>query len=536
MRRIITNRYLIAFCLLAGIGFFLFFKLGELPLFDPDEPRYAQSAREMLERGELMIPYFNHELRLNKPVLYYWIICGSYKLFGVSEFSARFGSVSAGLILLAATFFFACRVAGLRTAVVSSLMLGSMPLFFVPARLTMPDMVFSLCMILSLYCFYLGWETPQPAKKTRWFRVFYFFQVVAVWTKGPLGILIPVAVAVLSLLRARDRDTLRMLRLGWGVPAVLLASLPWYLYILFCVDTKTMLGLSAQETVGRIFGIDRSYEVIYYYVPALLGGLFPWIFLIPWAVYKRWRVLPANRLRTFCETWFLFVFVFFSLCAAKKFQYVTLLSSVCALWLSTVLTDALQSSPRGRDTGFILSIFAGFCAILVAGIKGIAWVSQREPELILGSLIVFCTLLIPCGISLWLSVRNHKKTAVAMLSGVTLITLPPLLIYGASWFGAKRSLRDLVGENAAVIQKADAIYCTAKIFNSLVYYAPKPVYLDVDDDVILQKLRSAERSVCVLHEKKVKRLFPELSRFIISAKYGKIIASNIHTPQEQAGP
>lgn len=536
MNRIIINRYLIAICLLAGIGFFLFFRLGALPLFDPDEPRYAQSAREMHERGSLMIPYFNHEPRLNKPVLYYWIIYGSYKLFGVSEFSARFGSAVAALTLLAATFFFAHRFCGLQTAVVSCLMLGSMPLFFVPARLTMPDMVFSVCMVLSLYCFYLGWETPQPEKKKRWFCSFYFLQVVAAWTKGPLGILIPVAVAVLSLLRTRDRDNLHLLRLGRGIPAVLVASLPWYLYILFFVDSETMLGLSGKETVGRIFGVDRSYEALYYYVPALVGGLFPWVFLVPWAWYKRSRSLPPSRLRTFCETWFLFVFVFFSLCAAKKFQYIALLSSVCALWLGTVVTDALRLNPRGRDTGFILSFFAAFCTILVAGIKGIAWVSQREPALILGSLIAFCTLLIPCGISLWLSARNHKKTAAIMLSGVTLLTLLPFLIYGAAWFGTKRSFREFVRENQPLIQQADAIYCSAKIYNSLIFYTPKPVYLNVDEDIMIQKLGSAERCLCVLNEKKAKRLPPELSRFINNIKYGKVILSNIHTPQGQARP
>ena len=69
-------------CLLCIVGFGLFYKLGAVPLADPDEPRYAESAREMIERGSIMVPYFNYEPRINKPVLYYWSICASYMAAG----------------------------------------------------------------------------------------------------------------------------------------------------------------------------------------------------------------------------------------------------------------------------------------------------------------------------------------------------------------------------------------------------------------------------------------------------------------------
>ena len=66
----------------------------------------------------------------------------------------------------------------------------------------MPDMVLGLFMMLSLFSFYLGWQEQDPARKKRWYFLFYFFQVGAAWIKGPVGILIPLAVAVLSLWRA----------------------------------------------------------------------------------------------------------------------------------------------------------------------------------------------------------------------------------------------------------------------------------------------------------------------------------------------
>ncbi|MEI6127153.1 MAG: glycosyltransferase family 39 protein [Pseudomonadota bacterium] len=405
MSSFFNYRHILLACLLSTIGFFLFFKLGAIPLCDPDEPRYAQSAREMNERGSYMVPYFNHEPRLNKPVVYYWIISISYKLFGVSEFSARLGSVLAALALLGATFFFVSRVRDTLTAFLSCVILGSSPLFFVPARLSMPDMVFSTLMILSLYCFYLGWQEKASPQKNAWYMGFYFFQVAAAWTKGPVGILIPLAVAVISLLREKDRQELRSLRLSRGVPCVLLASIPWYLYIFFFVNSAAMAEMSTSETISRVIGGQgRNYEPMYYYVPAVIGGLFPWIFLLPWALHKRLRRKERDRPNFFLETWFLFVLVFFSLCASKKFQYIICLSSVFSIWLASVCAEAFRLQARVKDAGLIATLFILFLVVLVGCFTGISWVSKKEPSLIMGGCMVFFTLMVPLGISLWLSV------------------------------------------------------------------------------------------------------------------------------------
>jgi 4-amino-4-deoxy-L-arabinose transferase-like glycosyltransferase len=60
---------------------FLFFKLWGFSLFDVDEPRYAEAAREMIESNNWITPYFNYVVRFDKPVLFYWLIAFSYKIF-----------------------------------------------------------------------------------------------------------------------------------------------------------------------------------------------------------------------------------------------------------------------------------------------------------------------------------------------------------------------------------------------------------------------------------------------------------------------
>ena len=77
---------------------------GLLPLLDRDEPRFARATVEMMDRGEWVIPYFNGEYRFDKPVMTYWLMRGSYWLFGINEFGARFHSIISTLLIALAVY------------------------------------------------------------------------------------------------------------------------------------------------------------------------------------------------------------------------------------------------------------------------------------------------------------------------------------------------------------------------------------------------------------------------------------------------
>src|SRR3954453_14870326 len=81
-----------------------------IALIDRDEPRFAEASREMIERGDYIVPYFNNQLRLDKPPLAYWTQVASYKIFGENDFAARFPSAIAAALLAMSILAWGARI------------------------------------------------------------------------------------------------------------------------------------------------------------------------------------------------------------------------------------------------------------------------------------------------------------------------------------------------------------------------------------------------------------------------------------------
>src|SRR5436853_2214871 len=84
--------------LFLSIAAFYLWGLGSLPLIGPDEPRYAEVAREMLARRDLITPTLGGLPWFEKPPLLYWMMMVSYRVLGVSEYAARLGAAICGLL------------------------------------------------------------------------------------------------------------------------------------------------------------------------------------------------------------------------------------------------------------------------------------------------------------------------------------------------------------------------------------------------------------------------------------------------------
>ncbi|MCE2929722.1 MAG: phospholipid carrier-dependent glycosyltransferase, partial [Candidatus Caenarcaniphilales bacterium] len=117
------------------------------PLISPDEPRYAETAREMIESGNLITPYCDYQLRFDKPILFYWLESLSLKAFGLNEFAARLPSVFAGAGLIWLAFLLA-NLHGY--AISASLILLTNFAMLVFSRLAVTDMLLNFFISASL--------------------------------------------------------------------------------------------------------------------------------------------------------------------------------------------------------------------------------------------------------------------------------------------------------------------------------------------------------------------------------------------------
>ena len=134
--------------------FFLFYQLGGAPLYEPNEGRNAEKAREILVLNDWITPHENFHTVLDKPAFYYWLVALSYKLFGVSEWSARLPSALAAMACAWLVFYFARARWGRWEALWAVLILLTSTEFFLLSRIVIFDMTLTFCQTLALTSFY----------------------------------------------------------------------------------------------------------------------------------------------------------------------------------------------------------------------------------------------------------------------------------------------------------------------------------------------------------------------------------------------
>src|SRR5271166_346030 len=146
-----------ALLLMAFCGFLFFYGLGAFGLLGADEPRYAQIAREMLDRSDWVTPTLLGKPWLEKPVLYYWQAVLSFRAFGVSDRAARLPAAFDAALLVAAIYFFLRRFRR-GSEFDGALIAVSCAGVFIFAHAAATDMPLSACFAIALLGWYAWYE------------------------------------------------------------------------------------------------------------------------------------------------------------------------------------------------------------------------------------------------------------------------------------------------------------------------------------------------------------------------------------------
>ena len=352
--------------LLLAIIVFYVYGLRHLPLVGPDEARYAQVAREMFERGDLITPTLGGYLWFEKPALLYWLMIGSYTIFGVSEWSARLGPALCGLLSIFALFWLGGRVSNgvNRVGLCSSLMLGSSLGFIVFSRAASFDVVVTMTLTWAL-AFFIASETADNEKQRgRLLAGFYVFIGFSLLAKGLIGLVIPLGiVGAYFVLRRKWPAKPVWASLMWGLPLSGLVAATWYGPMLARHGAGFVNEFIVQHHFARYLSNTYHHPApAYFYLVILILLSLPWT---PFATdallqVRKWLWKSddtVTRTRTFALAWIVVPIVFFSFANSKLPGYILpvlpalawLGGERLALWLD----DGLRGRWTMRATGLL---------------------------------------------------------------------------------------------------------------------------------------------------------------------------------------
>lgn len=304
-----------------------FHKLGQLRLIGEDEPRYAEVAQEMLESRDFVVPMLNKKPWFEKPPLYYWLTVVSFKIFGVTDFSARVSSAVLALAGVFITYYLGRKVFSERTGLFAGLILATSLEYIILGRGASTDLPLSVTLTFGLSFFYLGLLSERP-QKIYWFWMSYAFFGLATLAKGPVGMVLPALIVLAYLWISREYERIYEIQLIPGCAIFLAVAAPWYVLVIERARFDFIATFFLNHNLARFFTpIHHHVRPFYFFLPVLLIGFFPWSSFFPAMVNRlvSIRLAAPNRQEKallFLWVWLLVPLLVFSISRSKLPGYI----------------------------------------------------------------------------------------------------------------------------------------------------------------------------------------------------------------------
>ncbi|RPI50353.1 MAG: glycosyltransferase family 39 protein [Acidobacteria bacterium] len=324
-----------------------FINLGVSSIWDANEAFYAQTPREMIEAGDYVTPSFNFQLRMNKPVLSYWNVAASYRLFGVSEWSERLPIAIGGVAIVGTAFVLGRLLGGTLAGMLAALVLATSPRLLLLARRIIIDIHITMWTGLVLLFFALSETRPQ--RRRLYLCLMYVAAGFGVLTKGPVAVFLPALVFFIYLASQKRLGDLRDMMLPAGALISLAIVVPWY-YMLYGEHGWEYIGsFIFGENLGRYAeAVGEQSRGLLFYIPVMLADLFPWSLMIPLALWWAVRERRQNRVARLLVIWIAAIVVFFSMSGTKEDLYILPIVAAEAALIGGVLARAIEGDPARR--------------------------------------------------------------------------------------------------------------------------------------------------------------------------------------------
>jgi 4-amino-4-deoxy-L-arabinose transferase-like glycosyltransferase len=360
------SRQLSEYLLLTGFLVFLFFfGLGDFGLLGPDEPRYAQIAREMLVRRDWITPTLSGKAWLEKPVFYYWQAILAYRAFGVSDWAARLPAAVDATLMVVATYLFLWRFRpGFQLD--GALMTASAAGIVGFARAAGTDMPLAAMFTIAS----LAWYAWYESRSARYLALFYLFLGLATLAKGPVAVLLAAATIGAFAIMRFERQLISQTLWMPGILLFSVTTLPWYIAVEFRNPEFLRVFLLEHNFARFATDVFHHPQPFWFYIPVLLLGLVPWtvfaLTALGQAVSTGWQARSASphcerAFPIFLVVWLIVPMVFFSASQSKLPGYI-----LPALPAGTIiLADYLgKQAGTNKSPGWLLALLHSIVAVL----------------------------------------------------------------------------------------------------------------------------------------------------------------------------
>ena len=344
--------------ILCAAGMLMFNSLGTHPLLDPDEPVYAETAREMLQFQDFISPRIYGDFWYDKPPMYYWLVAAAFKIFGFGEFAARFPSAFLAVSGAVLVYLSGRKLFNDRAGLLAALVLATSLEYVYLGNAAVTDMTLTFFLTAALLSFL-----------HRKYYLLYGFAALAVVTKGPVAIFLCGGIIILYLFLTGSLNRLKTMKVASGSILFTLIALPWYAVM------YSLHGMAFIDTFLGFHNITRflqpehaSGAIWYYYIPVLILGFFPWSAFLAQAIFSGLKEKGEYRNPcVFLVIWASVVFLFFSISQTKLISYILPMYPPLALLIGYYF-DKVWTEKRARALKCSAVVFGIVAVLLIASL------------------------------------------------------------------------------------------------------------------------------------------------------------------------
>ena len=355
--------------------FIMFFLNGSLLITDSVESNYSLTAKEMVLSGNWVSPQIYGRFWYDKPIMAYWMIAAGFKIFGFTEFGARFFPALTGLLGLLLATWGGKKLYSEKVGFYSGVILLTTIEFFLISKSILTDGALFVFFNGALLFFYLAYS----GKNKNYYYGTYALAALATLTKGPIGFLLPGLIIVLFLLWERNWRELCKAKLFTGIILFLLLAAPWYVAMIHLHDDFIGSFLGTHNFLRATVSEHPKDNVIYYYLMINLAAFFPWVGFVPGMLKNIFRktgkwVMPQAR-EKFLLLWAFVIFFFYQNMATKYITYTYPILLPLAYLVAAYFTEQKE---RLAIKGVLVYNLLFFGILTVAS----QWIKGNRPDLV----------------------------------------------------------------------------------------------------------------------------------------------------------